>query len=455
MIASTDASIDSGSLLDFLSDTRGNHGGAFVKFRGKLLQVVAVPVRDPDTIGWICMGFAVGGDVMAQIKDVAGTEISLIQQSSAAMPTIVASTLPDAAWESMDKQRMVSIADGHGTHAVSLQGVDYLTRVTLRAGDIGDSVFAVVQVPKDAAAGRLAVLHGELIGWGGIVTVLCLIAALLSARLLSQPVRALANAARSLRLSKRRRNSNPAGGDDELASLAVAFHALAHRAHYDALTGLPNRALVAERINAGITRAKRDKFPLAVVFIDLNGFKKINDDLGHEMGDLVLRKIAKRLTRSMRPSDTVARLGGDEFVLVLEGVGSAGALKLVDQLMPIVALPMRSAAGPITVGMSAGIAAFPDHGRDRETLLRMADAAMYQSKTRRLGPVVAKAPVLPAGPVAAPVERSDAGEHSDTGTHSDSGEFVDAWDSGRWKDKDLSTQNLRATDVRKDKAALR
>jgi diguanylate cyclase (GGDEF)-like protein len=439
-IASTDASIESAApvtLLDLLDDARhDNRVAAFVKFKGKLMQLVVVPLRGPDTIGWVCMGFVVGDDVVAQIKDIAGTDVTLVHQNSEAVLSVVASTLSEAAQKSMDVQGMVPIADSRAARGIRLNGTEYLTWVAPQTGHIGDTFFAVVQLPKIAVSAPLTTLRDELIGWGGIVTVLCLVAALLSARLLSQPVQALANAARSLRLSKRRTHAELGGGDDELENLAAAFHDLARRAHYDALTGLPNRALIVQRISASLMRAVRDGSPLSVVFIDLNGFKKINDSLGHEMGDLVLRKTAQRLTRSMRPSDTVARLGGDEFVLLLEGVGAAGALKIVDQLIPVVALPMRSTTGPIRVGMSAGIAVFPDHAADRDGLLRLADAAMYQSKTRRRGPVVASAP--PAEEPAAAAE-----ENNDTAN------LTGTWGSGKWKDKDLSTQNTKAFDLGK------
>lgn len=441
IVASTDSSIESEApvaLPDLLDAVRhDNRVGAFVKFKGKLMQLAVVPLRDPEIIGWVCMGFVVGDDVAAQVQDIAGTEVTLIQQNSDGAPRVVASTLPVAERRSMDVRGMVPFAESNAAHDIRLNGIDYLAWVAPQTGYIGDTFFAVFQLPKVAVSAPLRTLRDELIVWDGIITMLCLVAALLSARLLSQPVQALANAARSLRLSKRRRHGGTGGGDDELEHLAAAFHDLARRAHYDALTGLPNRALMAQRISAGIARAELDGSPCAVVFIDLDGFKKINDTLGHAMGDLVLRKTAQRLTRSMRPSDTVARFGGDEFVLLLADVGAAGALKIVDQLIPVVALPMRSTTGPIRVGMSAGIAVFPDHAADRDSLLRLADAAMYQSKTRKHGPVVASAP-------------SGNEPSSTVNGNNDTGSLTGTWGSGRWKDKDLSTQNTKAFDFSED-----
>lgn len=291
---------------------------------------------------------------------------------------------------------------------------------------------------EESTSALIRKLRGPYLWMTGMVTVTAFIAALLCARMLSKPVRALASAARSLQLSKRR-ESGAADGDDELANLSVAFHALAQRANYDALTGLPNRALISARLTAAMERARRGGSRLSVVFLDLNGFKKINDELGHEMGDLVLRKTAQRLLRSMRPADTVARLGGDEFVLLLEGVGQAEALRFMEELIPVIATAMESPGGPIRVGTSAGVAVYPDHAQDRESLLRLADAAMYQSKARKLGPVAArplKEEPSRAGPVCDGIDGTPHASQPGPAP-------ADPWDNEEWDHKDLATHRTR------------
>ena len=152
---------------------------------------------------------------------------------------------------------------------------------------------------------------------------------------------------------------------------------------------------MVEWLSGSISRAEREHTPLAVVFVDLEGFRGINDQLGRTMGDLVLRKTAQRLLRCLRPTDVVARLDADEFVLILEGVSQVGALQIVDRLMPIMSRPMESPHGPIRVRLRAGIAVYPDHARDRESLLHLADAAKHESKNRRQATAIARAPAVP------------------------------------------------------------
>jgi diguanylate cyclase (GGDEF)-like protein/PAS domain S-box-containing protein len=151
-------------------------------------------------------------------------------------------------------------------------------------------------------------------------------------------------------------------------------------AHYDSLTGLPNRTLLEERTRYALGRAARNKEALAVVFFDLDHFKDINDSLGHSFGDELLIQLAKRLTDCLRAEDTISRLGGDEFVLILPGVDSLGAERVVEKLMQVIASSYRINNYDLTVTTSMGIAIYPDDGKTFETLSKNADAAMYRAK---------------------------------------------------------------------------
>jgi diguanylate cyclase (GGDEF)-like protein/PAS domain S-box-containing protein len=157
---------------------------------------------------------------------------------------------------------------------------------------------------------------------------------------------------------------------------------LAHKATHDTLTGLPNRALLGDRLAQALARAKRDRHPVAVMFVDLDGFKAVNDKHGHEAGDRVLVEVAKRLSVVLRPSDTVARLGGDEFVVVCEDMeGESDAMRVARRtLATIDSQPFDVPNGHVDVSASIGIAlsSYPDVRA--ETLLRDADAAMYRAK---------------------------------------------------------------------------
>jgi diguanylate cyclase (GGDEF)-like protein len=154
-----------------------------------------------------------------------------------------------------------------------------------------------------------------------------------------------------------------------------------HMAHHDELTGLPNRALLNDRMAQALARSRRGGRPVAVLFLDLDGFKFINDSLGHAIGDRLLVEVAARLEASVRQGDTVARLGGDEFVVMLVDMEQADDAALVAQnILHALAQPVLVEGETLHVTTSIGVAVHPADGGDAETLLKHADAAMYRAK---------------------------------------------------------------------------
>jgi len=151
-------------------------------------------------------------------------------------------------------------------------------------------------------------------------------------------------------------------------------------AHFDALTGLPNRVLLNDRAGQAIEIARRHGETLAVLFLDLDHFKKVNDSLGHRVGDELLRQLAARLKGAVREQDTVSRLGGDEFILVLPGTDMQGATHVAVKVMELAALPFQIEQNELAVTPSIGIALFPGDGEDFDTLCKCADTAMYRAK---------------------------------------------------------------------------
>ncbi|HWU78243.1 MAG TPA: EAL domain-containing protein [Rhodanobacter sp.] len=151
-------------------------------------------------------------------------------------------------------------------------------------------------------------------------------------------------------------------------------------ANFDALTGLPNRNLLADHLQYAISLAKRGDGHLAVMFIDLDRFKEINDTLGHSVGDAFLVEVSARLKNVLRESDTASRLGGDEFILVLPDTDAQMAAKIVDKLLDAIALPYQVEHYALIVTASIGIAIYPHDGESLESLLRSADTAMYRAK---------------------------------------------------------------------------
>lgn len=180
----------------------------------------------------------------------------------------------------------------------------------------------------------------------------------------------------------------------ELRQLASAHQKLQdhqeiirQQATHDLLTGLPTRVLFEDRLDGALKRATRNRQRVAVVVIDLDGFKHVNQEHGHSAGDELLSSISKRLAQSMRASDTVARLGADEFAVVLEGLHSAAAAehlgrKLTTAVTQRCTLLVELEGKPVELAPSAstGVAIYPDHGQDRETLVAAAETAMYKAK---------------------------------------------------------------------------
>jgi diguanylate cyclase (GGDEF)-like protein len=159
---------------------------------------------------------------------------------------------------------------------------------------------------------------------------------------------------------------------------------LVRRAWTDALTGLPNRALLADRLANMVARAKRHDTLVGVLFIDLDGFKQVNDSLGHAAGDLLLQRVAERLTATLREGDTVARVGGDEFVVAVDNLRrAADAESLAANIQAQIEHPFRIQGNPVQISASIGIAFLGQDAHDTDGLLRHADAAMYRAKRAR------------------------------------------------------------------------
>lgn len=167
----------------------------------------------------------------------------------------------------------------------------------------------------------------------------------------------------------------------DITERKVAEDKVQSLAYYDALTGLPNRILLRDRLSNALAAARRHKHKVAILFFDLDAFKPINDSLGHSVGDLLLQDVAERLKRCAREEDTVARLGGDEFLVVLTHVYNISeAAVSAERFMDAMTTRFLIQGHSISIGCSLGISIFPEHGGDSETLIKHADAAMYSAK---------------------------------------------------------------------------
>ena len=167
----------------------------------------------------------------------------------------------------------------------------------------------------------------------------------------------------------------------DITERKVAEERVQFLASYDALTGLPNRTLLQDRLTKALASARRQKCKVALLFLDLDRFKTINDSLGHSVGDLLLQEVAKRLKRVAREQDTVARVGGDEFLIVLTAVkDAADAAVAAERIMNAMGAACVIQDRSLSIGCSIGISIFPEHGTDDEILIKNADTAMYCAK---------------------------------------------------------------------------
>ena len=232
-------------------------------------------------------------------------------------------------------------------------------------------------------------------------------------RYISKPILNLAGLARQIGSSRDYRARSNVVGDDEIASLARSFNhmldvieeresardmaeqalrdsklnlenavqELQYLANYDSLTELPNRALCMDRITGALQRASRENRKVAVVFLDLDHFKEINDSLGHAVGDDLLKAASQRLLSCLRRGDTLARLGGDEFVIVLEDLQEdMNVVSVMEKIIETFSQPFTVAEYSVTTTVSLGACVYPMDGNDVQTLMRNADAAMYRAK---------------------------------------------------------------------------
>tara|TARA_R110002020_G_scaffold114198_1_gene262625 strand:+ start:2240 stop:3595 length:1356 start_codon:yes stop_codon:yes gene_type:complete len=167
----------------------------------------------------------------------------------------------------------------------------------------------------------------------------------------------------------------------DITEQALAEEKIWHNAHHDLLTGLPNRRLFLDRLDQEIKHAKRHGKPISLLFMDLDGFKQVNDSLGHEAGDRLLSEVAERLNGCVRESDTVARLGGDEFTVILTGAEQRKDVERVAQnIVEALAMPFPIEPRPVHISVSIGISCYPQAASTPDALLEAADQAMYRAK---------------------------------------------------------------------------
>lgn len=168
----------------------------------------------------------------------------------------------------------------------------------------------------------------------------------------------------------------------DISERKAAEERMQYLAHHDMLTKLPNRTLFSDRLQQGLAQARRDKVHLALMFLDLDKFKPVNDTYGHAVGDLLLKEVARRLQNCVRESDTVSRIGGDEFVVLLHSIEAVqDATVVAEKMLAVLNQPFELAGQTLHISGSIGISVYPEHGSDEKELTHSADIAMYYAKS--------------------------------------------------------------------------
>jgi diguanylate cyclase (GGDEF)-like protein len=363
---------------------------AMVLLQGRLYEFAIVPVLTPLPIAWVAVGFAVDDALAQDLQRLTRLDISFLSRQGQLSWKLQASTLsgtqrialpgamPKASLPQIDEEQTVF-------------GDDTLARVLRLPATKGETVIAVLQEPLAAALEPFRRLQQRLAIISLLAVVVVFVVSVIIARGIAGPVRDLARVARRI-ASGNYTALPPTTRGDEIGALAEAFRTMQNGfvaretrikdlAYRDTLTGLPNRALYSERLNEALKYASRMKTRLAVLLMDLDHFKYVNDTLGHPIGDLLLCEVAARLQRVVtRTTDTIARLGGDEFAILLPGDAIEDARQVADAIVRALEVQMTLEGHIVDVRASVGIAAFPEHGSESATLLRRADVAMYEAK---------------------------------------------------------------------------
>ena len=354
-------------------------------------QFVMVPMKAPVLVGWVLMGFPLGQKQVDDMRDLSDMHLALISQNSGEPARILVSTLSPAALRTLQEMKADVVE-------LPVSG-DRLVARNVRLGDGSSGSIRTLllrSVNEVVAPFRQAQVALAWITAMGVV--LFGIGSVFAARRVTTPLRALVGATQRLGRGQYDTPMEHMDRHDEIGGLAKAFDSMRisigaqqseirKLAYWDRLTGLPNRARFREAVQREVASqgavSEMGKGTLAVVMLDIDRFKHVNDVLGYSFGDLLLIAVAKRLTQQdLRMGDMVARLGGDEFAVLLTHSDADSALGVAQRIAKSFELPLAFEDQTVDLSASIGIACWPAHAGDADTLLSRAEVAMYAAKAK-------------------------------------------------------------------------
>lgn len=368
---------------------------AVVVIEDRLYQLVLVPVMAPLPIAWVAMGLSIDDALARDMEALTSLHVSFLTERISEGWKLSASTLPPPERELITGQLAGFLQARDQVMPLTLGQQEYETRILPLQQQEGVRVVAVLQQSLQTALEPFNRLRSTLLALALASLLASVCGSILIGRGLIKPINRLASVARRMR-----------DGDytqaidvqqrDEIGELASSFNhmkdAISTReeqilrlAYEDTLTALPNRALFNDRLDQAMRATDRSGLPVTILLMDLDRFKYVNDMLGHQTGDLVLREVASRVCGVLRKSDTVARLGGDEFAVLLPMAGVEQAKEIVAKILGALEIPITINEQPLDVRTSIGIATYPDHGHDARSIIGHADVAMYVAKRGNTG----------------------------------------------------------------------
>jgi diguanylate cyclase (GGDEF)-like protein len=348
------------SLESLISESNGQRNQpVFRLLTDRAYQFVVAPVRAPETIGWVAMGFVVDDAFAGKMRELVGADVTFVAYGQDGIAR-TASTVTRPA------------ANDYLTHSQRIEGR-------------GDRIDVVIQKPMHEVLAPYRDVRDALLLIDGIALVLAAIIGTLLGRSATRPIGELVRAAERIQ-EGRYDTAVEASGGDEFRSLAVTFNTMqrniaereadiTYQARHDNLTGLPNRAFVEKRLDELIANSD-SAAPIAVALIDLRKVSEINASLGHHVGDDVLREAARRLRANAAPDDIVARLGESQFVLVARNCTRERAPLYADQMAGVIRRGFHLEEMSLQLHVAAGVCLYPEHGRTAAELLRRSQIAI-------------------------------------------------------------------------------
>jgi len=370
-------------------------GASLEVLDGHAFQLVAVPILAPLPIGWVVMGFAVDDALARDLRQLTELEVSFTLEGAPAARRMLASTLDEHAQQALLSHMPVR-SDAASHLVMNIAGIDHQALVIPLNADKQDGrIVAVLHRSLEDALAAFERLRNTLIVLAGLSLVLSIIGSVAVARNITRPLETLASAA--ARIEKGDYDAPvDVRRSDEIGVLASSLNhmrgSIADRekrilklAYEDPLTDLANRSRFSNELERAITQSRDGRGKLTILMMDLDRFKYVNDTLGHDVGDHVLREVSTRLQDTVKNAECIARLGGDEFAILVRHEGNPDLAATARQIIAALEAPILFEGQPLDVGTSIGIAHFPEHGQDVQTLVRNADIAMYAAKRNKTG----------------------------------------------------------------------